>query len=203
MGILIDIVIVAIIVLSTYLAYKKGLAALAIKLCAVIISVVVTLVLYKPVSNFIINFTNIDETIEDAVLQKSFELINEGDKENDMTQSALDQVKNDSIVQTAKDLSTQIINLCVIVILFFGIKIALKFVTVIANKVANLPIINKFNEAGGIIYGLVRGFVIIYACLLLVSFIGKVDSKNILHENIEKSYLGKTMYENNVFNILL
>ena len=35
MGIIFDLVIVAIIVLSTFLAYRKGLAVLAIKLCSV------------------------------------------------------------------------------------------------------------------------------------------------------------------------
>ena len=57
MGILIDIIIIAIVVLSTFLAYKKGLIAQAIKLLAVIIAVIATLLLYRPVANFIINTT--------------------------------------------------------------------------------------------------------------------------------------------------
>lgn len=203
MGLLIDVIIIAIIVLSTYLAYRKGLAALAIKLCAVIISIFVTLILYRPISNFIINVTNIDETIEDVVLQKSFELMNKGDENDEITQSVVEQVKNDAMAQTARELSIQIINVCVMLILFFGIKFALRFVTAIANKVANLPIINKFNKAGGIIYGILRGLIIVYACLLLIGFVGQVDSKNFLHTNIEKSSLGKAMYENNLFNALL
>ena len=64
MGVIVDLIIIAIVALSTYLAYKKGLVALAIKLCAVVISIVITLLLYKPVSNLIINTTSIDETIQ-------------------------------------------------------------------------------------------------------------------------------------------
>ena len=201
MGIVLDIIIVAIIVLSTFLAYKKGLAALAIKLCAVIIAVVATLVLYKPISNFIINTTGIDEAIQNAIYEKSFELMS-GGTDDGIASTVLEQAKTTTLTQTAKDLSIQIINVCVIVILYFGIKFALKFVSVIADKVASLPIINKFNKGGGIIYGLVRGLVIVYACLLLVSFIGKVNSKNYLYETVEQSYLGKMMYDNNVFNVL-
>ena len=59
MGVIVDLIIIAIVALSTYLAYKKGLVALAIKLCAVVISIVITLLLYKPVSNLIINTTSI------------------------------------------------------------------------------------------------------------------------------------------------
>ena len=43
MGVIVDLIIIAIVALSTYLAYKKGLVALAIKLCAVVISIVITL----------------------------------------------------------------------------------------------------------------------------------------------------------------
>ena len=64
MGILVDVIIIALVVLSTFLAYKKGLVAQAIKLCAVIIAVIATLLFYRPVANFIINNTDIDETIK-------------------------------------------------------------------------------------------------------------------------------------------
>lgn len=203
MGILVDIIIIALIVLSTFLAYRKGLVALAIKLCAVIIAVVATLLLYKPISNLIIDKTNIDETVQNALFDKASESISEGNDDNDVLGSVLVQAKNGALAQTTRDLSVQIVNICVIIILFFGIKFALRFVTAIANKVAKLPIINKLNKVGGIIYGLVRGFVIVYACLLLIGFIGKVNPKHFLHQNIEQSNIGKAMYENNIFNVLL
>lgn len=202
MGIVLDIIIIAIIVLSTLLAYKKGLAALAIKLCAVIISIIATLILYKPISNFIINTTNIDETIQNAVYEQSFKLMST-ENPDDLTAAIIDQTATTAIQNTAKDLSIQIINVGVIVILYFGIKFALKFVTVIADKVASLPILNKLNKIGGIIYGLVRGLIIVYACLLLISFIGRVNPKNFLFITVEESNVGKLMYENNVFNALL
>lgn len=203
MGIIIDLLIIGIIVLSTLLAYKKGLAVLAIKLCAVILSLIVTLILYKPVSNLIINTTNIDETIQNAILEKSTEIIKTENKEDELFTSVLEQAKTGEIAETARDLSIQIINISVIIVLFFLIKIALRFVTVIANKVANLPIINRFNKAGGLIYGLVRGLVIVYLCLLLVGFVGKINKRNYLYESIETSSLGKMMFENNIFNVLL
>ena len=201
MGIVLDIIVIAIIVLSTFLAYRKGLAVLAIKLCAVIISLIVTLVLYKPISNFIINTTNIDETIQNAIFEKSFELLGTED-ENDYTASIIEQTKNNAVENTAKDVSIQIINIGVIAILYFGIKFALRFVTAIANKVANLPIINKFNKAGGILYGIIRGLVIVYTGLLLISFVGKVNPKNFVYKSVEQSNISKMMYDNNIYNVL-
>ena len=45
MGFLVDIIIIGAIALSTFLAYKKGLVAQAIKLCAVIIAIIAAVVL--------------------------------------------------------------------------------------------------------------------------------------------------------------
>lgn len=201
MGIVIDIIIIALIVLSTFLAYKKGLVALAVKLCAVIIAVVATVLLYKPISNFIVNTTNIDESIQNAILEKSFELMKNED--SSAQQVMLEQATTNTLTQTSRELSIQIINVCVMIILYFGIKLVLRFITVIADKIANLPIVNKFNKAGGLIYGLIRGFVIVYACLLLISFVGRVNTSNYIYKTVEESSLGKIMSDNNIFNVLL
>ena len=177
MGVIVDLIIIAIVALSTYLAYKKGLVALAIKLCAVVISIVITLLLYKPVSNLIINTTSIDETIQNFA-------------------------KDGVLDVKARELSIQIVNTGVIIILFLIIKFLLRFVTVIANKIAKLPIINQFNKAGGLIYGLLRGIIIVYIALLLIGFAGQINQNNKLHKSINESTLGKMMYENNVLNML-
>lgn len=203
MGIVVDIIIIAIIVLSTFLAYKKGLAVLAIKLCAVIISLVLTLLLYKPISNLIINATNIDETIQNAILEKSNDILQGNDENNeDLTKQVVTQAATGQISQTAKDISVQVINTAVIIILFFAIKFALRFVTAIADKVAKLPIINQFNKIGGFIYGLIRGLILVYACLLIIGFAGQINKNNSFSQNVENSTIGKMMYENNVLKIL-
>ena len=193
MGVIVDLIIIAIVALSTYLAYKKGLVALAIKLCAVVISIVITLLLYKPVSNLIINTTSIDETIQNAILEKATDVIRQ-EEESDLSNEVID-VK-------ARELSIQIVNTGVIIILFLIIKFLLRFVTVIANKIAKLPIINQFNKAGGLIYGLLRGIIIVYIALLLIGFAGQINQNNKLHKSINESTLGKMMYENNVLNML-
>ena len=51
MDFIVDIVIVAVVVLSALLAYRKGLITLSIQLCATIISIVVIIFIYKQVSS--------------------------------------------------------------------------------------------------------------------------------------------------------
>lgn len=203
MGILVDIIIVAVVVLSTVLAYKKGLIAQAIKLCAVIIAIIATLLFYRPVANFIINTTNIDETIQNSIYERAYEVSTQRKNGEDAEKDLIEGAKLAGIQQTSRELSIQIINVGVILILFFGIKIALRFVTALADAVAKLPILNKLNKVGGLIYGILRGIVIVYACLLLISFVGKIDDHSFTHTAVEQSNLGKTMYENNILNVLL
>ncbi len=207
MGIIVDIIMIAIIALSIFLGYRKGLIALGISLCAVIISLAVTLILYKPIGNLIINNTSLDENIKQTILQNNTEGTENKESSDSMVENTVRQgiegVKTEILEQTANDLSTNIIYIAVIIILFFIVKIALHFITAIANLVAKLPIIKQFNKAGGIIYGALRGVIIVYVALLLISLIGGIFPENKVEEEIEKSYITKAMYENNLINVLL
>lgn len=222
MGIIIDIIVILIIALSVFLGYRKGLIALSIKLFAVIIALIATLILYKPISALIINNTNLDENIQNAIIEKANnseeeqkETSNKEEEQtnsnNEITRTTENQegniveqsVEEKIIPEVAKELSINIINIGVIIILYFLIKIALHFVTAIANIVAKIPIIKQFNKIGGIIYGLLRGILLIYVILLIISFIGEINPENKLHNQINQSLLTKEMYQNNILNVLI
>ena len=71
LGIIFDIILVAIIALNVFICYRKGLVKLAVGLIAVIVAIIVSVVLYKPVSNIIIENTEIDENIENTINNSS------------------------------------------------------------------------------------------------------------------------------------
>lgn len=200
MGIVVDIIIIAIIALSIFLGYRKGLVSLAIKLCAFVIAILVTLVLYKPVANFVVNTTNIDETIENAILEKANDVM-EDNNPQEIVQIIEQGAKEGILPGAARQLAINIVTGGVIIILFILVKIALRFITALANVVTNLPIIKQFNKGGGAIYGALRGIILIYVCLIIVSVFGQINPSNSIHENIEKSYIGKIMYQNNILNV--
>ena len=66
-----DIIIIAIMALSIFLGYKKGLVKLGIGLCAGIIAIIAALILYRPITNLVINTTNIDENIEQHIIERT------------------------------------------------------------------------------------------------------------------------------------
>lgn len=199
MSIVVDVIIVAIILLSTFLAYKKGLITLAIQLVAVVIAIVLTLLLYKPVSNVIINVTGIDESIQNAILEEANDIMTNEEKG---ANQVVETIQNNMLPETARTISINIIEGAVILILYIVIRIALKFVTALANLVSKLPVLNQLNQLGGIIYGILRGILIVYIVLLLVNLSGEIEPKNRVYTAVEQSYIGKIMNDNNILNIL-
>ena len=199
MGIVVDFIIVAIILLSTFLAYRKGLITLAIQLVAVVIAIVLTLLLYKPVSNVIINGTGIDETIQNAILEEANDIMTNEEKG---ANQVVETIQNNMLPETARTISINIIEGTVILVLYVVIRIALKFVTAIANLVSKLPVLNQLNQLGGIIYGILRGVLIVYVILLLVNLSGEIEPQNQVYTAVEESYIGKIMNENNILDIL-
>ena len=208
-----DIIIIAILALSIFLGYRKGLVELGIKLVSVIIAIVLTLILYRPITNIIINTTSLDENLEQAILNQGQKIINPEEQseetnqvqknEQDIVTQVEEQIENEMLPEAARELSINIIRACVMLILYIVIKIALRFVTALANLVAKLPILNQFNKLGGIIYGAIRGLLIIYVVLLLISFFGQVNPQNKIHTEIQNSFITKEMYNKNIINLLI
>lgn len=200
MGIVVDLIIIGIIALSTWIAYQKGFVKLAIGLCAFIISIVVTFILYQPISNLVINVTGIDEAIEDAIYEKANEMMQQGEKE-ELGNQMIESAKNNILPETARNLAVNIVKGGVMIVLFVAIRIALIFITALADAIAKLPIINQLNKTSGMIYGILRGILIVYIILLIWKIPGQINSANTINEGIDKSILGKTMYENNILNV--
>ena len=64
MGVMVDLILIAILLAFMIIGYVRGLAGSLIKLASFAIAVVLALMLYKPISNVIMEKTQIDEKIE-------------------------------------------------------------------------------------------------------------------------------------------
>ena len=193
MGIIIDILLIAIVLISAFFGYKKGLVKLGAKLFAGIIAIIVTIVIYKPVSGIIINNTTIDEKIENAIIQNATNFINENDK---MQNGITENVEKNILPEQARNLSKNVVYVITALVLFVVVKIILSIVISLMDFVANLPILKQFNEMGGIIYGMVRGGLIVCICILLMGVYVKMNPESTLNINIQNSYITKIIYEN-------
>ena len=202
MGIIIDIILVAILVLSTFLGYKKGLVKLGAKLFAGIIAIVVTLILYRPIAGIIIKNTQIEANLKNAIITNASKSVENNKEENDenkistqVTNQVAEQVKNEILPQEAEKIAQGVIFAITGILLFIIVKIALSIVITLLDFVANLPILKQFNEVGGLAYGLVRGAIIVCVIVLLLGITAKMNPENNLNKNIEDSYITKIIYE--------
>ena len=192
MGILIDIFLIAIILLSAFLGYKKGLVKLGTKLFAGIIAIILTIIIYKPVSGIIINKTQIDEQIRDTIIQNTSKAIDDKNVSNVIT----NQIENEMLPTEAENISKGVVSAITAIILFVIVKILLSIVISLLDFVAKLPILKQFNEIGGIIYGLLRGVLIVGICVLLMGAFTKINPESDLNDKIQNSNITKFIYEN-------
>ena len=202
MGIVIDIILVLIVALSAFLGYKKGLVELGAKLFAGIIAIVITLIIYKPVGNIVIKNTSIDEKIENTILEKTTNVIDENSKISDnkyiqdSSDNAVSQVKEEVLPEQARNIAVNVVYVATALILFIVSKIVLSIVISLANAVASLPILKQFNEIGGFLYGLVRGAIISFVLILVIGTVAKLNPNGSLSKNVESTCLLKEVYDN-------
>lgn len=146
MGIVIDLIVVGIIALFTFLGYKQGLVKAAIKILSFLIAIVVAFILYKPISNLIINNTSVDDNIKNTIIQK----IGIGENEEIQTEQSFTSKMigeaNNTVAEVANAFSVKLIETCVLLILFIVIKIVLKFISALTDLITKLPILKQINK---------------------------------------------------------
>ncbi len=210
MGILIDIGIVLFMALCIFIGYKRGLIKLAIRFCALILAIVLTVVLYKPVAGAIMANTELDENISEVIVSKiqneNLENISELDKkENQLLflgenyiKQAIEEKKEDIAKFVADSLTISIVETLTFISLLLIIRIFLIILNLFADVLGNMPIIKQFNKMGGTLVGIIEGTIIVYSVFAVLSLISPFTENNNIESNINKSFLGKMVYKNNI-----
>ncbi len=193
MGIIIDIVLLVIVILSAFIGYKKGLVKLGARLIAGIIAIILTLIIYKPVANLVIEHTSIENKIEEAIIENTNSYLNNDDNKDNVV---INHVGNEMLPGEARKIAEGAVYVITALILFLAVKIILSIVISLMDFVANLPILKQFNEIGGAVYGVLRGIIIVVILILLMGVITKVNPENKLNEAIEDTYITKIVYKN-------
>ncbi|MCI9246825.1 MAG: CvpA family protein [Clostridia bacterium] len=214
MSIIIDAIILGILVLCIALGYHKGLTGSLLKIVSFVLALVIAFVLFKPVSSFVIDKTNWDENLEqgirDTILnsEKQEETVSQEENQNmpsvmldyinKTVENAGNEAKEAVADATARQVAIMIINSAVWFSLFLIARIVLVFVKGLTKIITSLPIIKQFDKLGGIIYGLVEAFIVIYVILAVLSFISPVVSGTGILDAVQKSFIGSVMYNNNL-----
>jgi hypothetical protein len=212
MSLIIDLIILAFVLLCVFFGYKKGLTKCVIKILAFVIAIVIAAIFFKPISNMVIEKTQIDDNIKNSIIslvQNDVEETGKVSEETDLPQSmvnyinesidnSINEVKTTVVENAADQISKTVINVGVAIILFILARIALIFVSALSSIITDLPIIKQFDKIGGIAYGLIEALVIIFIILAIISFISPMIEGSGLIVAINKSILGSALYNNNL-----
>ena len=211
MGIILDVILLAILALSIIWGYKKGLIGVVFNLCAFVVAIIITWILYAPVTNAIIKNTEIDDNIRNAIVEKGVIKDNENKEEQDgvnkyiqeYVSAPITNATNGVVEETAKVVSEKVVAIGVIIVLFIVVRLGLILLKFVIEGIARLPIIKQFDKAGGIVYGVIRGMFIIYIFLAIMFFVMSVNNSGMIANLINTSLISKYLYANNlILNII-
>ena len=214
MGLVVDFIILLVIVIFAVWGQKKGLTGVFFKIVNFFLSLIIVFIIYKPVANFVMDKTAIDEALSSRIQEilmntelSQGEFINEDSTQmskvavqtiNKVAKDAIDNNKGQIVEYVSAKIAKFIISGITLILILMASKFALGFIKSITEFVAKLPLLNTFNESGGLIYGFLKGIFIVYIVLAVLSITSPLTSKWKVIEAINESKVGARMYDNNI-----
>ena len=206
MSIVVDLIILGIMLLCIIVGYVRGLTGSLIKILSFVLSIIIAFILFVPISNLIIDKTQIDENLEQSI--RDMIMQEEGTEEENMPETitnyigqkveeASDSAKEAIADSTAREVALTIVKAGTWVGLFIVARILLIFLRFITALITKLPVIKQFDKLGGVIYGILEGAIIIYVVLATISFVAPMTNGNLV-ASIDESIIGSMLYNNNL-----
>lgn len=214
-GVLVDLVIISVIISNAYWGYRRGLVGVIFKVLVFLVSLLIMVLLYKPVSNTIIEKTEADEWLSEKIAQniegttlENGELLTYEqntnvsksviDVLNSFVTEALQKSASNIVGYVSSNLAVGMIRIGTMLGLLIVSRFFLLFIRFAAEFIANLPFIKIFNKSGGLVFGVIKGFLTVYVILAVFSIASPLIANWGVIDAVQDSTLGKKMYNDNV-----
>ena len=214
---IVDIIIILIFVSSIAIAYVRGLSSVIYQLASWIITIILIFVLCRPITNVIIDNTTLDENISEKIqinLEDNFgENLEEGtsisEEDSNISNSVIDlingyisEANEKGTENIARYVSDEISYIAFSAIVILGIFIFARVISLILkfvlDVIVSLPVFGTVNKVGGIAYGVIRAFLIIYIVLAIISLLSPTLANTGLILAIKSSHIGSIFYNDNI-----
>lgn len=220
-GVLVDLVIISIIISNSFWGYRRGLVGVMFKILVFIVSLIIMFVLYKPMSNAIISKTGLDEWLAEKIAQniegttladgklleynEETTAMSEGVVNilNSFVSEALDKSVSNVVGYVSTNIAVGMIRIGSMLVLLMVSRCLLLFIRFAAELIGNLPFIKMFNKSGGLIYGVLKGFLTVYIILAVFAVASPLIQDWGVIDSIQDSTFGSKMYNNNVITNLV
>lgn len=207
-----DILVILILLLAVIWGVKKGFAKAVLGLGSFVISLVLALLLYQPISTLIeksvvgeyiaVSVTNAinkttNETANAEPSKGESEELSLPDKIISSATEMFDEAKNGAVNSISQSLSALAVNLVSMLCVFLVVKIIMWIITTALDTLAKLPILKTLNKTLGGAFGALYGFLAIYILLSVLTFYTTIKPDNIATKNVLNSNVCIKMYDNN------
>lgn len=214
LGIIVDVIVFIIIAGNAVAGYKMGMTRVIFNIFSSLIAIILVFILYKPVSNYIFDHTKMAQNLENAIVENLSEYlkneeetaVSNKEEANNMLAMFMGQDMNEMVQNTtdgivtnaSKQIAYRIVSGAVFLILFTVIRLALYLLKNYADFLANLPFIRVINSSGGMIYGVVKGFLLVYVVFAIISFMMPMIGDTIIVQAIDEAFIGSKMFQSNI-----
>ena len=117
---------------------------------------------------------------------------------SDKVEEATEEKKMEIVNNAAKDISGKIIDVLSFIGIFIVARIVLIFIKALADLITKLPLIKQCDKIGGVIYGVLQSFVIVFIGLALTTFISTMVNEYTVLDLVNRSYIGSILNDNNI-----
>ncbi len=152
-----DIIVVLVMLLCIFLGYKRGLIKVAVKILSFVAALIVAFVLYTPISNYIIENTelvpNLEKTIEEKIYKgdnnekDTVENKNYLETVENYIENYTEEIKENTANSISNQIAVAVVRIGTWIALFIITKIAMLFIKLFTDAIAQIPIIKQFNKA--------------------------------------------------------
>ena len=179
-----DIIFIAVLILFAYLGAKKGLIKTLVGIASTVLSVILSMLLYNPISKILY-----DSSLGDSVKEYVREFL------TGKAEGAAKLLITDAAVETASVLVMNIISFVVVII---ASKILIILLSKILNIAAKFPIIKQANKLLGMIAGIISGILVCYIAVGVIMTLSSEGNAFVIKESIENSYLAIKLCDKNI-----
>ena len=220
---IVDIVLICTFIISIFDAFRRGFTVLVFNLICLIITIVAVVALCKPLTTFVYENTKIDEFFTKHIKNTIGDFLEEqiekngkintakteisrpiADKINSYIEEAEEKSADNISKYVAEKLSYVVISAIVVIVLCIVVRLSTVLLRTVLFFITELPIIHSLDKVGGIAYGVIRAYAIVYLILAILSLLSPLMADSGLIAAINNSRFCEKFYNNNVFlNILL
>ncbi len=208
----VDLLILIVMILSVYFGHKKGFLKTITGVVSIVLSLILAITLYPHIENFI-KETPVYEHVYENVISHTEEPINESNKISDYgagklnlpksflqeMQKKADATKENIAYTIAKTTADSAVKIISMLLVFLVARLLIFLVVLLAGFLKKLPLIGWSDKLLGMLFGFVRGFLVIYLLLAVITVSAQLKSDNFAARAVKQSEFAKIMYNNNVF----